>query len=131
MSGRKDGLMPFWRGLAWSEMRTTSSRSWTRVAGSISHDCNRFVKRVLSTYLCMYALHVYIKVCIKCIYIQLCITHMYCMYENMDTLYVCFPRTYYMYCHVVSHWKERNKKFPLPFCVWINKPQRLTVKRGN
>ena len=31
---------------------------------------------------------------------------------------------------MVSHWEERNKKFPLPFCVWINRPQRVTVKGG-
>ena len=32
-------------------------------------------------------------------------------------------------CHVVYHWEKRNKKFPLPLCVWVNSPQRLTVKR--
>ena len=37
----------------------------------------------------------------------------------------------YIYCHVVYHWEERNKKFPLPIRVWIDRPQRLTVKRGN
>ena len=33
-------------------------------------------------------------------------------------------------CHVICHWEERNKKFPLPLHVWIDRPQRLTVKRG-
>ena len=44
---------------------------------------------------------------------------------------VSFFEDFWKVCHVVSHWEERNKKFPLPFCVWINRPQRLTVKGRN
>ena len=33
-------------------------------------------------------------------------------------------------CHMVCHWEERGKiNLPIPLRVWINRPQRLTIKR--
>ena len=47
-----------------------------------------------------------------------------------DVFPLIAPLNPWYVCHVVCHWEERNKKFPLPHRVWINRPQRLTVKRG-
>ena len=34
-------------------------------------------------------------------------------------------------CHVVFHWEERNKEFPLHLRVWINRPPKTDRKKRN
>ena len=43
-------------------------------------------------------------------------------YPFLCCFFYPFPSLEGWECHVVYHWEERNKKFPLPHRVWINRP---------
>ena len=63
-----------------------------------------------------------INICLETIHIE----HLICSYGQDSLIYILYRSLlsfgqFYNMCHVVYHCEERNKEFPLPSRVWINR----------